>query len=310
MAPLSQPFRPGHQSSLAALAGTRHPSRGASARPEPRRASKRWLPYLGLGLLLSVGVVLARGLVKASSPPAPMVLHGTPGFKHTPDGQGVRWHRGSATVYLDASVSRLGEGASEAIQNAFGAWLGSGVPLPQLTIDSSAQNHLVAKRDGKNAVLVGPITVPGHERDLAVTMSYWDEDGGGLLEADIIINSRYQFQALQSDDDGRCSAPTYDLQNVLTHEVGHFLGLGEDFDEHQATMFASSKTCETHKRSLESTDTEAATRLYLGAEDEEVAAGCAFKAAPGGGDSWGWLLLGVPLTAMARRLRRRPSVSG
>jgi hypothetical protein len=67
----------------------------------------------------------------------------------------------------------------------------------------------------------------------------------------------------------------YDVQNVTTHEAGHFFGLGEDPLERNATMFQTVGQCETHKRLLATTDVSALTTLYQTNEDPEEAAAVA-----------------------------------
>lgn len=71
-------------------------------------------------------------------------------------------------------------------------------------------------------------------------------------------------------------AGTYDLENVLTHEFGHFFGLGENRENRAATMFSSTSSCETHKRTLSADDTHALRTLY-GSKSQ---VGCALSASP------------------------------
>ena len=53
---------------------------------------------------------------------------------------------------------------------------------------------------------------------VAITQVYLKNDTGEVLEADIIINDNSKFTTIKSD--------SYYLGNVISHEVGHFLGLG------------------------------------------------------------------------------------
>ena len=55
----------------------------------------------------------------------------------------------------------------------------------------------------------------------------------------------------------------YDLQNVATHEAGHFFGLGEDYDVKVATMFYTTGRCEVNKRALQGSDETTMDALYV-----------------------------------------------
>ena len=60
----------------------------------------------------------------------------------------------------------------------------------------------------------------------------------------------------------------------MTHEVGHFFGLGEDETDATATMFYCTSPCETHKRSLEPSDETTMAEVYAdGYEEDDLDAG-------------------------------------
>lgn len=106
--------------------------------------------------------------------------------------------------------------------------------------------------------------------DMAGTSGFFDSSSGGLvaitpvdfvpntgeiLDADILFNGKnYTF----STD---LSGGTFDIQNVATHEVGHFIGL-----DHSAvvgaTMNPFANTGDTRLRSLEQDDMAGASAIY------------------------------------------------
>ena len=68
---------------------------------------------------------------------------------------------------------------------------------------------------------------------LALTTVFFDGDTGEIYDANVEINSN-----LDDFSVGTPSGREDDLNAVLTHELGHFLGLSHSSQE-QATMFAS-----------------------------------------------------------------------
>lgn len=91
---------------------------------------------------------------------------------------------------------------------------------------------------------------------LAITTVTFESNAGRLLDADVEIND-VSFIFTACDD---CAA-SFDLQNTLTHELGHVVGLDHSSDA-TATMFASAPRGDTSKRSLETDDADALCRVY------------------------------------------------
>jgi hypothetical protein len=193
--------------------------------------------------------------------------------KYAENGQPLRWAKPEITIAFDNSLDQIGAGARDAVKLAFGTWLSSGAKLPALQF--TEQSGLVPKleRDGINAVLVAPITIADHTNDLAATISFTDEKTGRLVEADLVINQNHEFGVLDADEASPADASDddpepplcrdrYDLQDVATHEAGHFFGLGEDLGDVTATMYFMTARCESKKRDLAGPDSDAMTSLY------------------------------------------------
>ena len=82
---------------------------------------------------------------------------------------------------------------------------------------------------------------------------------GRIVDADIEINAEHHKFAFTLQGEGQGTG--VDLQSVITHEAGHFLGLAHS--EHpQATMHASVAAGETNKRSLHEDDRTGLNALY------------------------------------------------
>jgi len=313
------------------------PSAASTVAPEPQapvslhRGTKptQWRKLWFFTAVSAFLGTAAAGALQGSPGLHSHIHSGSPSFKKSTTGSELLWKKSHVTVYLDESLSKLGPQANDAVVQAFGQWIGSDPKLPALSFDTDSK-HADPKQDGKNTVSYGPITVPGHEHDVAITITYANDKTGEIVEADVILNARYPMAVLTPRAAGPagpaaagpaagppgareaeamdCQNP-YDVQNVATHEVGHFFGLGEDMTERGSTMFLSIDQCETHKRVLTSTDVGAVSTLYASASPSEPeggagSAGCSFGGPPTARGAVGVLGLVFGLTLLRRRRGR------
>jgi hypothetical protein len=95
----------------------------------------------------------------------------------------------------------------------------------------------------------------GVDNTLAKTTVTFDDDTGEILDADIEINHAYNHFTINDME------IDYDLESVLTHEVGHFIGLDHTLD-FSATMFAGYEPGTIEQRTLEEDDILAACEVY------------------------------------------------
>lgn len=75
-----------------------------------------------------------------------------------------------------------------------------------------------------------------------------------ICEADIDINTFYLWK-----NDG--SSDALDVQNLMTHELGHLVGLGHS-SKKSATMYVDSEFGQTSKRTLSSDDKKGLAKIY------------------------------------------------
>lgn len=112
--------------------------------------------------------------------------------------------------------------------------------------------------DGKNEIQFGSISDSGI---LAATTIWGQFDGPVeeryIAETDILFNENQKFTL-----DG--TADSYSFKNILTHELGHWTGLGDIYDEtcKEATMYGYASKGETKKVSLLKIDSDAIRELY------------------------------------------------
>jgi hypothetical protein len=106
---------------------------------------------------------------------------------------------------------------------------------------------------------------------LGLTTITYNPDTGEIYDADMEINATVPLTLTDPVPQGG-----YDLQSIITHESGHFLGMAHSGDIH-ATMFAVYTPGDTTLRTLAADDIAGLCSIYqpdgLRAVDPQVAAG-------------------------------------
>jgi hypothetical protein len=119
-------------------------------------------------------------------------------------------------------------------------------------LDGGAPDHhnRIVVRESDWPAILGPETI-------AITTVLSDRSTGAIVDADTDLNG---VDAMFSASDPP-PADHDDLQNTLTHELGHLLGFGHVGDP-EATMFVSAARGETIKRDLAPDDVDAICETY------------------------------------------------
>ena len=180
-----------------------------------------------------------------------------------PISQGARWKTAenfgvdptntqglSSQFVFDAIEKSMSTWNTQTAFNIFGNRLSPGI------VDGADTNS----PDGKNELLFGTLA---QGNTIAVTF-LWGVFGGPildreLLEADVVFNDAFMW------GNATTSMGVMDLQNIATHELGHYTGLGHPALTvacSETSMFATATFDETKKSTLEPEDALCICELY------------------------------------------------
>jgi hypothetical protein len=153
-----------------------------------------------------------------------------------------------------------GDGGATRTANAITAWNGAGAG----TRLSASKGSVAGWRLGDNTPMLN-FTDPEHACKgscLAATFTgFYSQRTDGtyrINDADIVTNTRYAWTSA-GEADG-CSSEFY-IEGVMTHEVGHLLGLAHS-NVTGSTMYPSVSSCNNGPASLENDDKAAISDLY------------------------------------------------
>ncbi len=183
-----------------------------------------------------------------------------------------RWKDGVVKIYVSSSLTgspsniRPNSDVLAAIKNSLQAWSDvANIKFELESSDKQSVNPAGAAGDGFSLITIAstPENVLLFAKDAqtvsAKTRAFFNRKGQ-ITEADIVLNPFQQFST-----DG--SYGTFDLQSVLTHEIGHFLGLrhSEVLGSIMSDNIAKNDVTtpgEFHPRGLAEPDAAAARDLY------------------------------------------------
>ena len=193
------------------------------------------------------------------------------------------WLKGDLPIPFSINPSGFPAGGIDAIMNSFQAWEDVATATISFTYSGTTTIDTIG-HDGTNVILwITNSADWTHGATVAAyTTTYVDASSGRILGADVEFNGtpeytqNYPWSA--SGEPGKL-----DIENMLTHELGHFIGIDHICDagypdncqkpysltcrpcsptDREATMYHLMDLGETKKRTLEQDDIDAVSFLY------------------------------------------------
>ena len=161
-----------------------------------------------------------------------------------------------------STPSSLSSNLNTIVSNSFNVWdtATNGVTFTKGSNTSTSR----ARFDGQNIIAWGRLS----SSTLGATYIWYSTSTGQVREVDTIMNSRKSWSwtnPASVDEDQTCSSPNaYDAQNILVHELGHWVGLADLYNtsHEDLTMYGYGQLGELKKDTLESGDQLGAGTIY------------------------------------------------
>lgn len=158
----------------------------------------------------------------------------------------------------DSVPSSVGGGNLPKIaKDGFDAWAGATTITFLKGADTTVERQAY---DGQNIVVWGRTL----GNALGVTYIRYYSDTGEVVDVDTIMNKKFSW--MWYDLSTSCAwQDFYDAENILTHELGHWVGLDDEYDVslyQNATMYGYGSKTEVKKTTLTTGDIQGASQIY------------------------------------------------
>jgi len=217
---------------------------------------------------------------KGGIPSPPKDKEGNGGGKQWYKYSGIHWASSDLPVECLVNLDGVAESDKTAflggIEAAFQTWEDEPNSYMDFQYDgttSIGMSSLNDKMDGYNVVGWANIS-DKYQGAIAVAMVWYNPLTGEIVEVDTAMNSDPAFKWWQNSVSGDpdkakwqyedTDAYDVDVQNIMTHEAGHWLMLGDLYNKpaNDQTMYGRSAEFELQKRSLESGDETGIQEIY------------------------------------------------
>lgn len=169
----------------------------------------------------------------------------------------MKWRTSSVKYWVNTAGGP--SGSYSAITSAMDTWTNVDTSIFTFSYEGTSNIPNPNQYDGKNIVGFLSFTSLGFTQSLGVSYIWHYPSTGEIIETDIFLNTDYP---LSTD----MSLNSFDVQNMVTHELGHSLCLDDLYstNDSEKTMYWVMSKGETKKRTLDQDDINGITYLYAG----------------------------------------------
>ena len=148
------------------------------------------------------------------------------------------------------------------VSNSFASWNAATDGVSFSNAGNTSRN--LSRNDGQNIIAWNRLS----RSTLGTTYIRYNSATGAVVDVDTILNSRQPWgwvDPTSVNPDKDCATNNaYDAQNILVHELGHWIGLEDLYgsNEEDLTMYGYGSKQELKKDTLESGDSLGAGKIY------------------------------------------------
>ncbi|HVW26062.1 MAG TPA: matrixin family metalloprotease [Polyangiaceae bacterium] len=205
-------------------------------------------------------------------------------------GTPIQWKDGTLQLLVDkagsATLGISGADTQKAVESALSTWMSADCPKgghPSFTADTELASGLSAEFNengpNQNVVTYEDDGWPYEPGAVGKTLLAFELDTGDMLDADVVFNSAEFPLAIDPT-----SSDEIDLEAVLTHEIGHVLGLAHS-DVPGATMQPETQGFATAAlKTLEADDMAGICAIYPPASKDSSGGASSRPASSSSGD--------------------------
>jgi len=174
--------------------------------------------------------------------------------KKTKNGNIIKWNKNTVAYYVNTSGGPPDSLA--AIQAAMQTWTNVPTSSFRFVYGGPTTSTVRNPNDGINIICFRKM---GNTARVARNYVRWNKESGELFDSDIVFNTAHKLSAAD-----KCPEDSYDIQSVLTHELGHALVLNELYKQthNEKTMYWKENKGDTKKRTLDRDDIDGISYLY------------------------------------------------